>query len=58
MRKLVVVLGLALGAMGFECEAATFTCTDIGTDSLTCFCSVDQSLCGEMGDCMMGCPVQ
>lgn len=58
MRKLLVVLALGLGAMGFKCEAATFTCTDVGTDELTCFCAVDQSLCGEMGDCMMRCPVQ
>lgn len=56
LRAIVIVL-LGAAAMATKCEAATFTCTDVGTDTLTCFCRADQSLCGEMGDCMQSCPL-
>lgn len=55
-----MVLALGLGAMGFRCEAATFTCYEGqgAANPAGCYCTVTYDPCADMGDCMMGCPVQ
>jgi hypothetical protein len=54
MRTLLIVLGLATGALWGGCDTATFYCGDIDHPS-SCYCKADYQPCDGLGDCMNGC---
>jgi len=54
-----VVLGLAVGFAWGGCEANTFVCgyNLAPGGEYQCICKADARACGDMGECLAGCPV-